>query len=97
MLWLKAWLETKWRFKFCLGISLIVVAVGYIAQLIIDRPVEAAHPLAFLNLWSIVWLLVSSFLAGTGIRTQHGFLLTEAAGIEGSTQFTLSCRSAGGA
>jgi hypothetical protein len=87
MLWMKAWLETRWRLLFALAIPLTGVALPYIMG-------GAARPAsdAPANLSAIVFFAVfnAAYLAGAGIQTQPPF--RGARGLQGSMYYTLSLR-----
>jgi hypothetical protein len=91
MLWMKDWLETRWRLAFGFGITLFVTMLGYVlVALQPDAVREPVHPNAFLHIWTIVWLMVSVSLAGTGSQTQPGNLFLFTTSFSGPTQYTLS-------
>jgi hypothetical protein len=77
MLWMKAWLEMRWRLVLGLGLPLAIVLLTAAPNLRAISPV-----LVLLFIWTAV------YLAGGGIRTQSTFRATR--GINGSTFFTLS-------
>ena len=83
MLWMKAWLETRWRFLYALGLPLAMLVLRGAVGL---ASTEDAHRmmvmLSFLSVFAAV------YLAGTGIRTQSAFQATQ--GLHGSTYYTLS-------
>lgn len=87
MLWHKAWLETRWRFVFCLGFVIVIQAFihwsGAKARPAQAHPLQAASAFALL---SIGW--VTTMLSGSGIQTQPSFQATR--GLHASTYFTLS-------
>lgn len=83
MLWMKAWLETRWRFLYALGLPLGVIVLFVAAGL---RSAKQAPTMMFvLSSFSI---FAAVYLAGTGVRTQSPFQGTK--GLHGSTYFTLS-------
>jgi hypothetical protein len=84
MLWVKGWLETRWRFVLMLGIALVTLLMGEQGDGI--QTVEHTRTLA--NLQWVVSILAAIQLAGAGIRTQSPFRAK--AGLHGSTQYTLS-------
>jgi hypothetical protein len=84
MLWMKAWLETRWRFCFMLGFAVLTIVMGEQGGGL--RSAENAHNLMFLQL--MLSILAANYLAGAGIRTQSPFRVK--AGLHGSTSFTLS-------
>ena len=84
MLWMKAWLETRWRFFFLLGVAVLTIVMGEQGGGL--RSAEHAHNLMFLHL--MLSILSAIYLAGAGIKTQSPFRVK--AGLYGSTHFTLS-------
>ncbi len=84
MLWMKAWLETRWRFCFLLGFALLTILMGEQGGGL--RSAENARNLMFAQ--SMISILAAIQLAGAGIRTQSSFRAK--AGLHGSTQYTLS-------
>lgn len=89
MLWLKGWLET--RFRLCLSLALLAVLLAF-AHSIPATPVASGARLPifgvilFSNPTFIV--MVCGFLAGAGIATQPSFQGMK--GVHGSILFTLS-------
>lgn len=77
MLWLKGWLETRFRFLFILGVT------SSIAVLMHSNDLAAT-----LNMIPFVIIMTCAFLAGAGIATQPS--LQASKGLHGSTLFTLS-------
>ncbi len=79
MLWMKGWLETRWRFVYALGLPLAVLAF-----------LRAAGPggPAMMVTVSLFLIFTPVYLAGTGIRTQSGFQAMQ--GLHGSMYYTLS-------
>jgi hypothetical protein len=84
MLWMKGWLETRWRFVWMLGFALVTLLLGVQGDGI--QTMEHARTLA--NLQWVVSIVAAIQLAGAGIRTQSPFRAK--AGLHGSTQYTLS-------
>ena len=84
MLWMKAWLEIRWRLVFSLGVVLAPFGGLYFkgGGSSPDKAVIVLTLIAFLCLFCTV------FLAGSGIRTQSPIQGTK--GLHGSTLFTLS-------
>ena len=69
MLWMKAWLETRWRFFFLLGFAVLTILTGEQGGGL--GSAEHAHNLMFLQL--MLSVLSAIYLAGAGIRTQSPF------------------------
>jgi hypothetical protein len=84
MLWMKAWLETRWRFFFILGVGLLTIVMGEQGGGL--GSMEHAHNLMVVQ--SALAIFAAIYLAGAGIRTQSPFRVK--AGLHGSTLFTLS-------
>ena len=84
MLWMKAWLETRWRFFYLFGGAVSIILMGEQGGGL--GSVEHAHNLMSLQLG--LSILSAVYLAGAGIRTQSPFRVK--AGLYGSTYFTLS-------
>ena len=84
MLWMKAWLETRWRFFFLLAVAVVSILMGEQGGGL--GSAEHAHNLMSLQL--MLSILAAIQLAGAGIRTQSPFRVK--AGLYGSTYFTLS-------
>jgi hypothetical protein len=84
MLWMKAWLEIRWRIVFALGIVLAPLGGLYFKGRG-SSPAEAGIAMTFV---AFLWLFCAVVLAGAGIRTQSPIQGTK--GLHGSTQFTLS-------
>lgn len=84
MLWMKAWLEIRWRLMFALGIVLAPLG-GFYFKTAGSSPAGAA---IVMNFVAFLWLFCAVVLAGAGIRTQSPIQGTK--GLHGSTQFTLS-------
>jgi hypothetical protein len=82
MLWLKAWLETRWRLVFALAMLLpglaLILASGHDAR---------RDPNAMLANIGFMCVFASIFLAGDGIQTQYVF---RGSGVHGSIIFTLT-------
>ena len=84
MLWMKAWLETKWRFFFILALGLLTIVMGEQGGGL--GSIGHAHNLMVSQ--SAISIFAAIYLAGAGIRTQSPFRVK--AGLHGSTLFTLS-------
>lgn len=86
MLWLKAWMETRWKIVWMLLIGAFSLATA--------SRVPASHPqtllTALLALSVLFSLIVTIMLAGTGIETASTRPGESAKGGEGSKLFTLS-------
>ena len=84
MLWLRAWLETRWRLAYLFGIVLLILVTAESGGGLGSR--EHAKNLMFMQL--IISILAAVNLAGTGITTQSSF--RPGRGLQESTYFTLS-------
>jgi hypothetical protein len=84
VLWMKAWLEIRWRVAFALAIALAPL-VGLHFRGAGASPAEAGIVTTMI---ALLWLFLAVVLAGAGIRTQSPIQGTK--GLHGSTQFTLS-------
>ena len=84
MLWMKGWLETRWRFVLMLGLALVTLFMGERG----DGIQTVEHARNFAGLQWMVSIIAAIQLAGAGIRTQSPFRAK--AGLHGSTQYTLS-------
>ncbi|HEX4164073.1 MAG TPA: hypothetical protein VHZ55_01245 [Bryobacteraceae bacterium] len=84
MLWMKAWLETRWRLLYAAGLPLAMLllqlASGGLASM------KAVNMAMFVISMFLVFAAV--YLAGAGIRTQSG--IQALPGLHGSTYYTLS-------
>lgn len=83
MLWMKAWLEIRWKLAFALAIVVAPLFGSYLKS-----GASGAEAGIRLTLVSFLWLFVAVVLAGNGIRTQSPIQGTR--GLHGSTHFTLS-------
>ena len=83
MLWLKGWLETRWRFLFLLAVPLAAFVAPYTGG--VNSPQEAG---SMMRAMSFLWLLPALVLGGAGIKTQSAFRATK--GLHGSMHYTLS-------
>ncbi len=87
MLWLKGWLETRYRMAFSLCFIGLVMVLSHVAGT--KQPPPGARPLEALVLMVNSFVVVFfSMLAGAGINTQPALQATK--GLHGSTLFTLS-------
>jgi hypothetical protein len=82
MLWLKAWLETRWRLVFAFAMPLSVLALGRASG-----PEAPRDPNAMLAYIGYMCVFASIFLAGDGIQTQYVF---QGSGVHRSIIFTLT-------
>lgn len=82
MLWLKAWLETRWRLVFALAMPLSALAL-----IRASGPDAPRDPNAMLGSVGFMCIFASIFLAGDGIQTQYVF---QGRGVHGSIIFTLT-------
>src|SRR5215472_11250642 len=85
MLWMKDWLETRWRFVFGLGLGaflLINVAADNVPA---DQPFAIVK---LVNILAFFWAVIAIMLGGAGINTQAAFRATK--GLHGSMYFTLA-------
>ena len=83
MLWLKSWLEVRWRALFALTLF-VAVSVSRFAGGLADR----ADAERLCGALIIMWLLVAVILAGSGVKTQSP--LQPMKGLHDSAQFILS-------
>ncbi|MGH9663659.1 MAG: hypothetical protein ACRD9L_04455 [Bryobacteraceae bacterium] len=83
MLWMKGWLETRWRLLFAVGIILSTL----VARAFVGVPLEQ-DARRMMTAVTFLWLFAAVFLAGAGIKTQAAFQATK--GLHGSTYVTLS-------
>jgi hypothetical protein len=84
MLWMKSWLETRWRFSLMMGFALLTILMGEEGGGL--HSAENARNLILVQ--STISILAAINLAGAGIRTQSPF--RRKAGLHGSTHYTLS-------
>lgn len=83
MLWMKGWFETRWRFLFVIAI--------FLAALIMSSRNGVSSESSLIRMMTamgILWIFITAFLAGAGIKTQAAFQTVK--GLHGSTYFTLS-------
>jgi hypothetical protein len=90
MLWLKAWLEVRWRFVFLVGSILVVwLAPLWINATGVQPGVAASRQWMGLQLGSVLlYIFTAIYLAGSGINSQTMYAATT--GFHGSMFFTLS-------
>ncbi|MDQ2840248.1 MAG: hypothetical protein M3Y72_04250 [Acidobacteriota bacterium] len=84
MLWMKAWLETRWRLSFMLGLAVLEIAMGEQG----GGLGTAEHASNLMHLQLMLSIMTAFYLAGSGIKTQSPFRAKR--GLHGSTHFTLS-------
>jgi len=83
MLWMKGWLESRWRLAMALGIILLTLGGRYAVGV---TSAEDAHRM--MGAFGTLCIFASCFVAGSGIKTQPAF--RETRGMSGSVYFTLS-------
>jgi hypothetical protein len=90
MLWFKAWLETRWRFAFLVGMILLVwLAPLWITATGVQPGVPPARQWVGIQLGSVLlYIFTAIYLAGSGINSQTLYAATS--GFHGSMVFTLS-------
>jgi len=90
MLWYKAWLETRWRFGFLVGMILMVwLAPLWISATGVHSGVPAARQWMGIQLGSVLlYIFTAIYLAGSGVNSQTIYAATS--GFHGSMLFTLS-------
>ena len=88
MLWMKAWLETRWRLLYTLAVPLAALVLPHVmsngasSQKAADKN---AH--IFIGVMTFFSLFNAAYLAGAGIKTQSPFRAMK--GLEGSMYYTL--------
>jgi hypothetical protein len=85
MLWMKSWLETRWRLLYALAIPLVSLALPHITGGGVTTE-KATN--TFMGVTAFFSLFSAAYLAGAGIKTQSPF--TAMKGLEGSMYYTLS-------
>lgn len=92
MLWYKAWLETRWRLVFLIGLRLLVwLTPLWLPSLGLRLPAGVPASRVWLGLhlgWVMLYIFTAIFLAGSGVNSQTTYGLTS--GSHGSMLFTLS-------
>ncbi|MGD0800167.1 MAG: hypothetical protein ABR906_02510 [Terracidiphilus sp.] len=91
MLWLKAWLETRWRFVFLVGSILVVWLAPFwiTATGVVHSGVPAVKQWMGIQLGSVLlYIFTAIYLAGSGVNSQTMYSATS--GFHGSMFFTLS-------
>jgi hypothetical protein len=83
MLWMKAWMETRWRLTALAVYMLISLAANYKSN---QSPAANPHGV-LLFLWVLLAMCVM-MLGGSGVKSQSAIGFPE--GLAGSTQFTIS-------
>ena len=84
MLWMKGWLETRWRFVFGLGFGVFLL-INVIADNMPDRQFAIVK---LVNILAFFWAFIAIMLGGAGINTPAAFRATK--GLHGSMYFTLA-------
>jgi hypothetical protein len=84
MLWMKAWLETRWRLAHVFGLIVLALVMGEEG----GGLGSAEHARNLMSVLSVLSIFAAVNLAGAGIRTQSSLRRTR--GLHGSTYFTLS-------
>jgi hypothetical protein len=91
MLWMKYWLETRYRFFMVFTPFLLMIGMGFL-QVGHVRPntqIPAEQRLSvILAIFTLFWIVPGAMLASSGIKTQPP--LTATKGLHGSVHFTLS-------
>jgi len=85
MLWMKGWLETRWRFVFGLGFGVFLL-LNVVADNVPSDQQFAS--LKLVNVLALFCAFVAIMLGGAGINTQAAFRATK--GLHGSMYFTLA-------
>jgi hypothetical protein len=91
MLWMKNWMETRWRFALMFAVFSFIFVSAYLqlGDPAPPNPVPEEERVArILSIFSFVFVLQAVTLAGAGIKTQAPFQLGR--GLHGSMHFTLS-------
>jgi putative exporter of polyketide antibiotics len=91
MLWMKSWLETRFRLCVAFAPFVLLVALGFAQanHLRPNNPIPAVQRLSgSLAIFTVFWMMPAAMLAGAGIKTQAPFQATK--GLHGSVHFTLS-------
>lgn len=90
MLWLKGWLETRWRIAFAIAWGGFLFWITSTSSASLEgRPLEEQWQI-ILSFFAFLWVIVPVLLAGTGIQTVSVRPMRSSKGLEGSTMFTLS-------
>lgn len=84
MLWMKTWLETRWRFVFALILPMAALGLWAVNGL----TSAGGNARTMMMTLSSFLIFTPVYLAGTGIKTQSGFQAMQ--GIHGSMYYTLS-------
>jgi hypothetical protein len=85
MLWMKAWLETRWRLLYGLAIPLVALSLPFIAGN--GAPsIKDSH--MYVGVLAFFAVFNAAYLGGAGIRTQSPFVAMK--GLQGSVYYTLS-------
>lgn len=83
MLWMKSWLETRWRFLYALLIPLAALVLRVPGGIGSVKDADIT-----MRVTSFFLIFAAIYLAGAGIRTQPAFQMAK--GLHESTYFTLS-------
>lgn len=83
MLWMKGWLETRWRFLFALVWGGLILFMAFT-----DTPNRQPNVTGMMTPFTFIWPFFAVMLAGAGINTQISFRATK--GLHGSMYFTLA-------
>ena len=86
MLWMKAWLETRWRLLYGLAIPLFALSLPYLMRHPGAAPITDWRPT--LGVLGFLGMFNAAYLAGAGIKTQSPFAAMK--GVHGSLHYTLS-------
>jgi hypothetical protein len=85
MLWMKGWLETRWRFVFGLGFGVFVLINVAADNVAADQQFAIVK---LVNVLAFFFAFIAIMLGGAGINTQAAFRATK--GQHGSMYFTLA-------
>ena len=85
MLWMKGWLETRWRFVFGLGFGVFVLINVAADNVAADQQFAIVK---LVNVLAFFFAFIAIMLGGAGINTQAAFRATK--GLHGSMYFTLA-------
>lgn len=83
MLWMKSWLEIRWRLLLAFVFILTPLGIHYVQGTSAPATVER-----IMSAVAIMWLVFAATLGGSGIQTQAPIQASK--GLHGSTHFTLS-------
>ena len=91
MLWMKNWMETRWRFLSAATLFSFIVISSYLQSANAPRPnpIPVEQRLGVtLSTFSLFFVMQAVLLAGSGVKTQAPFRVGK--GLHGSMHFTLS-------